>query len=58
MGENIQSLSIMYMRSIKFPTSKKVTGERGVSEKGEVIYEQKYGGIGTQFRVFMPIITK
>ena len=36
----------------------KVTGGRGVSEKGDVINEQKYIGIGRQFRVFMPIITK
>ena len=36
----------------------KMTGGRGVSEKGDVIYEQKYIGIGRQFRVFMPIITK
>ena len=27
-------------------------------QKGDVIYEQKYIGIGRQFRVFMPIITK
>ena len=33
-------------------------GEGGVSEKGDVINEQKYIGIGRQFRVFMPIITK
>ena len=30
----------------------------GVSEKGDVIYEQKYIGIGRQFRVFMPVVTK
>ena len=36
----------------------KVTGGRGVSEKGDVIYEQKYIGIGRQFRVFMPVVTK
>ena len=33
-------------------------GGGGVSAKGDVIYEQKYIGIGRQFRVFMPIITK
>ena len=33
-------------------------GDRGVSEKGDVIHEQKYIGIGRQFRVFVPIITK
>ena len=34
----------------------KVTG--GVSEKGDVIYEQKHILIGRQFGGFMPIITK
>ena len=37
------------------------TGHKTLSvetEKGDVIYEQKYIGIGRQFWVFMPIITK
>ena len=36
----------------------KVTQGEGVSEKGDVINEQKYIGIRRQFRIFMPIITK